>query len=140
MAKPTDWNVKTDGQRGDIKLDYVPFNPPPKRVPAPSTIPAGLYQVIFFRTAIAVGGNPTFERIYISIENEGPADMKIWADKGLHPESMNIVPDIVLGVGQSVTILVSNLVLVRPVDKSIQGNYAISWCCGTILSGVTQRV
>ena len=137
MANPAEWKVTTNGQKGDIKLDYIAFSSPPKGSPV-SSVPAGLYQIIFFRS---LGSNlintGALEVKYISIENEGPGDMKIWADKGKNPELAGIAPDIVLGIKQSVTVLVSDIVLVRPTGKSINGNYVISWCCGIIAGGPT---
>ncbi len=134
MAKPNQWNLTTDGHRGDIVVQFVDVPPPPvppPPIPPPVTVvPPGIYQVVFLRSVVV----PTNEgeRHYITIENDGPSDMRVWVDAGLHPEAVGVLPQLVLAPGQSDSVSAANLVLVRPASPpKVKGSYVFSWCCPT---------
>ena len=134
MAKPNQWNVTTDGHRGDIVVHFVdvppPPVPPPPLAPPVTVVPPGIYQVIFFRS-VAVPANDG-ERHYITIENEGPSDMRVWVDSDFHPEAAGVLPQLVLAPGQSGSVSAARLALVRPASApKVKGNYVFSWCCPT---------
>ena len=102
----TAWRVYTTGQGGDIRL-------------------ARSNQYIFLRKS---NMRNILSAAYVSIENEGSSDMKIWADT--NPSS---APDTILKQGQSITVMVSQSVIVG--GDNCSGKYVISWWCSP--AGVT---
>lgn len=135
MAKPNLWFLRTEGHRGDIRIAFIGL--PPSSVPSvpippqSSGVPAGLYQVIYFRSPIAVDPPPAVWGLNIvTVENDGPSDMRVWVDSNLHPQASGLQPDLILTKGQSATVNGARLVLVRPAaPPGVKGGYVISWCC-----------
>lgn len=107
------WYATTEGHVGDINIK----TPPPGSEDSP-------YQVIF-RSLVLTGPN------YITINNYGPADLKVWIDTPMNPEEIEIEPSLIIKRGQSSSVAATISVLVRPKYSAMptQGEYVLSWCC-----------
>jgi len=113
LPSSTRWYATTEGHVGDINIK----TPPPGSEDSP-------YQVIF-RSLVPTGPN------YITINNDGPADLKVWIDAPLNPEEIGIEPSLIIKRGQSSSVAATTSVLMRPTYTVMptQGDYVLSWCC-----------
>ncbi len=113
LPSPPRWYATTEGHVGDINIK----TPPSGSDESP-------YQVIF-RSLVPTGPN------YITINNDGPADLKVWIDAPLNPEEIGIQPSLIIKKGQSSSVAATISVLVRPkyTVMPTQGDYVLSWCC-----------
>lgn len=107
------WYATTEGHVGDINIK----TPPSGSDDSP-------YQVIF-RSLAPTGPN------YITINNDGPADLKVWIDTPFNPEEIDIQPSFVIKPGQSSSVAATTCVLVKPMYTTMptRGDYVLSWCC-----------
>ena len=84
------------------------------------------YQVIFSSSMLS-GPN------YITINNDGPADLKVWVDPAsFKPEENNMSESFIIQPGQSSSVIAYRLLLVKPEYSPrwpTLGDYVLSWCC-----------
>jgi hypothetical protein len=107
------WYATAEGHVGDINIK----TPPTGSDDSP-------YQVIF-RSLSPTGPN------YITINNDGPADLKVWIDTPFNPEEIGIQPSFVIKPGQSSSVVATTCLLVKPMytARPTLGDYVLSWCC-----------
>lgn len=110
VGKPEKWEILAHGHSGEID--------------AKSTY----YQILYLKTNSMIVPPP---EMIITIENDGPADLQVWVDRGLDPlgETPPILPDLIIRKDQSSSVSAVFAVLVRTPSSSAKGNFVVSWCC-----------
>lgn len=125
--------VNTQGHRGEIRAT------------------SDTYQVIYLQSAAVTLPTIFAARQYVTIHNDGPSVMQIWIDTmpsqsiqlgnglagppiasslpNMDPAASGIAPNVTLRPGQSVTLAVTSVLLVRALQGNLTGCYVISWCC-----------